>query len=145
MEDKKRFFMKKNWLLTISALIISTLCLGFFSSCDKDTDCTLAVTVIDSKTGNPFSGIHVKIYNQSSTSDDIQVIGYTDANGRFKTSFKAPGLFQVVATRETGLENPISRMKYYNVETNSVRLIDGETVECKVALDTSKYVELNGI
>ena len=137
--------MKKNLLLTVSALIISTLCLGFFSSCDKDTDCTLSVTVVDSKTSTPFSGIHVKVYNQSSTSDDIQVTGYTDANGRFKTTFKAPGLFQVVATRETGFENPISRMKYYNRETNSVRLVDGETVECRVALDTSKYIELSGI
>lgn len=124
--------MKKNLLLTVSALIISVFALAMFTSCDKETDCTLSVVVLDEENNNaPFQGASIKIAKDNSA---VSVEGVTDANGRFKATFKAPAIFDVVATYETGETDPATGERFYREGKNSVRLEDGENVECRVIL-----------
>lgn len=124
--------MKKNLLVTFSALIISVFAFGLFSSCDKETDCTLTVIVLDQENNNaPFQGASIKVAKDNSA---VSVEGVTDANGRFKASFKAPAIFDVVATYETGETDPATGERFYREGKNSVRLNDGENVECRVVL-----------
>ena len=121
--------MKKSLLTTFSVLIICAFSAVLFSSCDKETDSTVDVVVIDQETNLPFAGVNVKICKDNS---EISVEGVTDANGRVKATFKAPAIFDVVCTYETGLSDPTTGEKFYREGKNSVRLKDGETVECKV-------------
>ena len=121
--------MKKSFLTTISVLIISAFALTVFASCDKETDSTISVIVIDEETNQPFQGVAVKIAKDNS---EVNVEGVTDANGRFKATFKAPAIFDVIATYETGMTDPTTGECFYREGKNSGRLIDGETVECRV-------------
>jgi len=121
--------MKKSFLTTISVLIISAFALTVFASCDKETDSTISVIVIDEETNQPFQGVAVKIAKDNS---EVNVEGVTDANGRFKATFKAPAIFDVIATYETGMTDPTTGERFYREGKNSARLIDGETVECRV-------------
>ncbi|MBR4803516.1 MAG: carboxypeptidase regulatory-like domain-containing protein [Bacteroidales bacterium] len=124
--------MKKNFLISISALIISAFALSMFVSCDKETDCTLSVVVLDEENNNaPKQGVTVKVAKDNS---EVNVEGVTDANGRFKATFKAPAIFDVIATFETGESDPATGERFYREGKNSVRLEDGQTVECSVIL-----------
>ena len=123
--------MKKSFLTTISALIVSTFVLAMFTSCDKDTDCTLSVILIDEMTGNPFQGAVIKVAKDNS---EVNAEGVTDANGRFKATFKAPAIFDVIATYDTGDRDPATGELFYREGRNSVRLEDGKTIECRVVL-----------
>ena len=121
--------MKKSLLITLSALVISAFAAVIFTSCDKETDSTVMVVVIDEETNQPFQGVGVKIAKDNS---EVNVEGVTDANGHFKATFKAPAIFDVIATYETGMSDPTTGERFYRQGKNSVRLVDGETVECRV-------------
>lgn len=123
--------MKKSFLITLSALIISVVAGAFLASCDKETDSTVDVIVINEETNQPFQGVNVKIAKDNS---EVNVEGVTDANGRMKATFKAPAIFDVVATYETGMSDPTTGERFYREGKNSVRLVDGETVECRVVV-----------
>ncbi len=124
--------MKKSFLIALSALIISAVSVALFSSCDKETDCTLSVVVLDEENNNaPIQGVYVKVSKDNS---EVNVEGTTDANGRFKATFKAPAIFDVVAQLETGESDPSTGERFYREGKNSVRLQEGQTVDCSVIL-----------
>ena len=58
--------MKKSLLITLSALVISAFAAVIFTSCDKETDSTVMVVVIDEETNQPFQGVGVKIAKDNS-------------------------------------------------------------------------------
>ena len=123
--------MKKSFLITFSALIICAFSAVLFASCDKETDSTVQVVVIDEETNQPFQGVNVKISKDNS---EVSYEGVTDANGHVKATFKAPAIFDVKATYETGMTDPSTGERFYREGKNSVRLEDGQTVECRVVV-----------
>ena len=127
---KKRFFMKRRNILALSALIIGTLT-TFFASCNKDTDCTLKVTVKDQLTGLPTEGIYVKASKYGTA---VESSGYTDANGQLKLIFRDPAVFEVVATKDLG-DLYGDSLIYYREGSSSATLKSGETVELQVILE----------
>ncbi len=139
--------MKKNITSAVLALIFSTLTIFAFVSCDKDTKCKLEVNVVRSDNNLPVSGAHITIGKQGATITDE---GTSDANGMYTTTFDAPAIFDVVAEQKVytmvydtiygkmGIIERIDVDSVYKgryINTTSVRLKDGETVDCTVKLD----------
>lgn len=126
--------MKKNFLLTILAVLLCGCAAVFFGSCDKDTNCYVHVTVLDQITDSlgvkrevPVSNAFVKIDIDSSM---VYSQGYTNANGVFKTMFTAPALFNVVAKYivvDTPAYNPSEFVSYRKGNSN-IHLKEGDTV-----------------
>jgi hypothetical protein len=58
--------MMKKPVLAVSLLIITILSVNIFISCDKDTDCTILVTVIDGQTQKIVPGANVYFGKDSS-------------------------------------------------------------------------------
>ncbi len=125
--------MKKRGLLIASALLISTLTGMFITSCDKDTNSYLHVTVVDeTDKSKTFEGAEVKVDMNGSA---VKREGLTDANGEFFTSFPAPAVFNVQAIYEIA-EQSNSTTKVYREGKGSARLKDGDTAYVTVALGT---------
>lgn len=125
--------MKKKSLLLLCLLLFSGLSMLFFSSCDKDTDSYLLVTVVNGNSTSPISNVSLEIYPEGGNIK--KHTGKTDENGQFLTSFKAPSIVTINAkyiVESLCTENQIA----FRRTTSSARLKDGETVEVTVNMPT---------
>ena len=144
--------MKQRHFFMVSALIVSLISFFTLTSCDKDTECKLRVTVM--QTGKPVAGAFVSVIPSRG---EIFEQGYADANGVFECSFDAPAIFNIYAS-DTIMDYEYT--EYTTTETDpltgivstvtvrdsaytsigcyagheSVRLKDGETVHKTVTL-----------
>ena len=122
--------MKKKILFASAMLFFSILPLAFFTSCDKDTNSYLEVSVTDETTKLP---IPLAIITQAG-GGTIHVSGITDNDGIFKATFKAPAIVKVKAS----LPRPDAQGGGERRGETQVRLIEGETLTAKIAL-TDQY------
>ena len=79
--------------------------------------------------------VFVKIYAEKG---EIESSGTTDAAGNFFTEFKAPAIFNVKATYETGYDTIqwfVDKWYCYREGTNSLKLREGDTVFSTVTLE----------
>jgi len=97
-------------------LFISLLSCLTFSSCDKDTNCYLDVTVVDETTRAPIAGAKITISQNGGSLHDE---GITDANGLYSTHFSAPAVVNIDAVLDMGNDGE-------RRGSNAVRLIEGE-------------------
>ncbi|MBP5516609.1 MAG: hypothetical protein J6X86_06650 [Bacteroidales bacterium] len=128
--------MKKKILIIACLVLMGGFSAFFFGACDKDTDCYVEITVVDEVTKKPVKDVFVKIDIDSSY---VSSEGYTDANGMFKTSFKAPAIFNVSAKYETGYDSVYTRDVFYCYRkgNNTIRLKEGEVVKATVNLEST--------
>ncbi len=123
--------MKKKSFLFSALLFFSILPMTIFAGCDKDTNCYLEVQVVDSDKITPIPNAKVVIYQQNGSLIYEEI--YTDGSGKYKTSYPAPSIIQVVATTPyfiPNVEGPIGERTGYT----SARLDEGETVVAKVII-----------
>lgn len=132
--------MKKNFFLTIVAVLLFGSAAFFFGSCDKDTNCYVRVSVRDQVTDTlgvttevPVSGAYVKIDIDSSM---ISSEGYTNASGVYETMFRAPALFNV-AVKYIVIDTPaypVTEFVSYRKGNSNIHLKEGDTVFTTVYL-----------
>ena len=84
----------KKCLIAVSLLIITVLSVNIFISCDKETDCTIVVTVIDGQTQLPVPGANIFFGHDSS---DFNVEAVTDAEGKYTHVYKSPAIYEMRA------------------------------------------------
>lgn len=108
--------MNKKNLLLPALLFISLLSCLTFSSCDKDTNCYLDVTVVDETTRAPIAGAKITISQNGGSLHDE---GITDVNGLYSTHFSAPAVVNIDAVLDMGNDGE-------RRGSNAVRLIEGE-------------------
>ena len=125
--------MKKKILLASAVLFFSILPLSFFTSCDKDTNCYLEVSVIDDGTKLPIPLATIDI--TQSGGGIVQAHGVTDNDGSFSTTFKAPAIIKVKAS----LPIPASQGGGERRGETQVRLIEGETISAKISLTSQVF------
>mgnify|MGYP003291736312 CR=1 FL=1 len=82
----------KKCLITVSLLVITALFVNIFISCDKDTDCTIVVTVIDGQTQLPVPGANIFFGHDSC---DFNVEAVTDAEGKYSHTYKSPAIYEM--------------------------------------------------
>lgn len=129
----------KKCLITVSLLIVTVFSVNIFISCDKDTDCTIVVTVIDGQTQLPMSGVTVFLGRDSS---DYNIEGLTDSEGKFSNTYKSPAIYEMKASID--YQAQIDSQKYWKIHKegyNSFRLREGETIERDLILTQSDSVE----
>ncbi len=124
--------MKKKILFASAMLFFSILPLAFFTSCDKDTNSYLEVSVTDEATKLPIPLAIIDITQAGGGT--IHVSGITDNDGIFKATFKAPAIVKVKAS----LPRPDAQGGGERRGETQVRLIEGETLTAKIAL-TDQY------
>ena len=133
--------MLKKSLIAVSLLVITVLSMNIFSSCDRETDCTIVVTVISGKTQLPVPGASVYFGRENS---DFNVEGVTDAEGKFSHVYKSPAIYDMEASITYNV--PIDDTYFWEfVERgyNSFRLREGEVVERDLILfecDSTKRI-----
>lgn len=129
-------YMKKKFFIIACLAVISGLSAFFFHACDKDTNCYVEITVVDEATKKPVKNVFVKIDIDSSY---VSAQGFTNAEGRFDTVFKAPAIFNVSAMYETGYDSIYKRDEFYCYRkgSNTIRLKEGETVQSTVNLEST--------
>lgn len=133
--------MKKKILVIACLVIMGGLSTFFFAACDKDTNCYVEITVIDEATKAPMKDVFVKIDIDSSY---VSAQGFTNAAGRFDTVFKAPAIFNVAATYETGYDDTVYTRDVwycYRKGNNTIRLKEGEVVTSTVILESEIHRE----
>ena len=133
--------MKKKIFAIVCLALIGGLSIFSISSCDKDTNCYVQITVVDEATHMPVQGVFVKIDIDSSY---ISAQGYTNAVGRFDTVFSAPAIFNVAAKYETGYDSIYTPDKFYCYRkgNNTIRLKEGDTVTSTINLESEIHYEL---
>ena len=112
-------------------LIVSTLALvcliGLGTSCQKNTDCKLIITTVDS-VGNMLPNTIVKLYANVKTSTgttveaDLKAEGVSDGSGASSYTFKLPAILDIKAS--LGSKNGVGIIK----------LEEGKTVEKKITV-----------
>ena len=113
-------------------LIASTFTLVFLiglgTSCQKNTDCKLIVTTVDS-VGNMLPGTIVKLYatvksysSSTTYTADLKAEGVSDGSGASKYTFKLPAILDIKASlgSKTGV--------------GIVKLEEGKTIEKKITV-----------
>lgn len=127
--------MKKKVLICASILLISALSFSFFTACDKDTDSHLEVTVYD-VTGKILQpNAYVRAFTDNGT---VELTGFTEGDGVFKTDFAAPGVFNLYVIKEFP-DSAWNAQGYhcYLDGNSSVRLKEGETVATEIRLGST--------
>ena len=112
-------------------LIVSTLALvcliGLGTSCQKNTDCKLIITTVDS-VGNMLPNTIVKLYANVKTSTgttveaDLKAEGVSDGSGASSYTFKLPAILDIKAS--------LGSKKGVGI----IKLEEGKTVEKKVTV-----------
>lgn len=115
--------MKKKSLLLAVALFFSILSTLTFTACDSDTLCYLDVKVVDATNKTAVSGATVTLSAKGSTDANIPRTGVTNEQGIYQTSYAAPFVVEVKATKDDKKSS-----------TYTARLKDGEVVEVEVYL-----------
>jgi hypothetical protein len=86
-----------------TTIIALGLILGVSTSCQKDTDCKLTITTVDS-VGNYLPNATVKLYANVKTSTgstveaDLKAEGVSDGSGKSVYTFKLPAILDIKAT-----------------------------------------------
>lgn len=125
--------MKKKILVLPVLLFISLLSSLLFTSCDKDTNCYVEVLVVNKSNRAPVSDAKVELYQHNCSPNDYNyATGVTDENGKFTTHFGAPAILTIKVTHATTTNGVVGTRTGYG----TVRLIEGETKEATVALDS---------
>ena len=125
--------MKKKSLILVCLLLFSGLSMLTFSSCDKDTDSYLHVTVVNGNSTSPISNVSIEVYPEGGNIK--KHTGKTDVNGEYMTSFKAPSIVTINAkyiVEDLCTENQTA----YRKTTSSARLKEGEIVELIINMPT---------
>ena len=143
--------MKRSIKIITGLLIFSVVTIATLVSCDKDTKCKLKVNVV-TREGRIKPWVSVSVNQKGST---LGQSGYTDANGKFETTFNAPAIYNIVVMDtinewvyndvvldEFGTTRRDSNYVFvgYYTGRETVRLKDGETVEKTVVLDNHNLV-----
>ena len=126
---------KKNLLLSV-LLFFSILPISLFTSCDKDTNCYLDVTVIDETTKQPISMATVEVLQDNGT---VHAMGITDGSGSYSTHFVAPAIVKIKAVLQ--LYNEQGQKIGQRRGETSVRLIEGETISAKITMTSQVYFD----
>ena len=130
--------MKKP-VLAVSLLIIMILSVNIFISCDKDTDSTILVTVIDGQTQKIVPGANVYFGKDSS---DYNVTGLTDSKGQFVHTYKSPAIYDMEASID--YQAKIDETYYWAIHKeghNSFRLREGDTIKRDLILTQSDSIK----
>jgi len=97
--------MKKiiTYIFSVSAILFLVLLCGTQVSCNKNTDCTVNIYIVDT-TGfsgiqTPVAGATVKLYANINPPGQVQAMGTTDGSGHVNFTFKLPAIFDIVATK----------------------------------------------
>lgn len=86
-----------------ATVIAFAIILGVNTSCQKNTDCKLTITTVDS-VGNFLANATVKLYANVKTSTgatvvaDLKAEGVSDGSGRSVYTFKLPAILDIKAT-----------------------------------------------
>ena len=112
--------------LLASTLVIA-LMIGLGTSCQKNTDCKLIVTTVDTA-NNPLPAAAIKLFANVKTpagttvEGDLKAEGVSGSDGKSTYTFKLPAIFDVKATLsgKTGV--------------GIVKLEEGKTVEKKIII-----------
>jgi hypothetical protein len=86
-----------------TTIIAFAIILGVSTSCQKNTDCKLTITTVDSL-GNYLSNATVKLYANVKTSTgatveaDLKAEGVSDGGGKSVYTFKLPAILDIKAT-----------------------------------------------
>ena len=131
--------MMKKPVLAVSLLIIMILSVNIFISCDKDTDCTILVTVIDGQTQKIVPGANVYFGKDSS---DYNVTGLTDSKGQFVHTYKSPAIYDMEASID--YQAKIDETYYWAIHKeghNSFRLREGDTIKRDLILTQSDSIK----
>lgn len=130
--------MKKRSLMLTFLLLLSGLSMLTFSSCDKDTNSYLTITVRDGETKKPISGVSVTVAPDGG--DIEEHIGLTDTGGVYSTQFVAPAIMSIIARLDIPEQSTENTLAFRYAES-SARLKEGETVDVKVILPTDVVFE----
>lgn len=129
----------KKCLITVSLLVITALFVNIFISCDKDTDCTIVVTVIDGQTQLPVPGANIFFGHDSC---DFNVEAVTDAEGKYSHTYKSPAIYEMRSWIDYEVE--IDAQSYWAIHKegyNSFRLREGEIIERDLVLTESDSIK----
>ena len=130
--------MKKRNLMLTFLLLFSGLSMLTFSSCDKDTNSYLTVTVVDAESKKAISNVSVTV---APDGGNIEAhTGKTDANGNYETNFVAPAIMSIdvkLKVPDQCTENTLA----YRYAESSARLKEGEMVVVEVPLPTDVLFE----
>ena len=86
-----------------TTILAFAIILGVSTSCQKNTDCKLTITTVDSS-GNYLAGASVKLYANVKTSSgatveaDLKAEGISDGGGSSVYTFKLPAILDIKAT-----------------------------------------------
>lgn len=86
-----------------TTIIALAFILGVSTSCQKNTDCKLTITTVDS-VGNYLPNATVKLYANVKTSTgstveaDLKAEGVSDGSGKSVYTFKLPAILDIKAT-----------------------------------------------
>lgn len=130
--------MKKKISLLATLFLMGGLSICFFDSCDKDTTCSVKISVLDEETRTPLSGVVVRFLDIDTSFGTAE--GITDNAGVFATEFKAPAILNVEAIYETGYDDSVFTRELYYCHrdgSNTVRLKEGETVEATIVVEST--------
>lgn len=114
--------------LFIPSLVLVVFAWSLTTSCQKQTDCKLMVTTVDTA-GRPVASAKIKLYANVKTSTgtiveaDLKAEGVSDANGSSSYTFKLPAILDIRATGSTG-----------KVGTGIIKLEEGKTVEKSITV-----------
>ncbi|MGX8712971.1 MAG: carboxypeptidase-like regulatory domain-containing protein [bacterium] len=133
--------MKKKNLFLSALLFFSILPISLFTSCDKDTNSYLEVTVVDETYVDPISGIEianmpipgaaVTVYQDGG---HVYAAGITDGSGSYSTHFVAPAIVKIKAVIQLYTQGENPQPNGQRRGETSVRLVEGETVSAKVTV-----------
>ena len=130
--------MKKRSLMLTFLLLFSGLSMLTFSSCDKDTNSYLTVTVVDAESKNPISDVSVIVAPDGGNIE--KHIGKTDANGNYETQFVAPAIMSIDVRLDIPAQSTENTLAFRHAES-SARLKEGEMVIVEVPLPTDVLFE----
>jgi hypothetical protein len=97
----KKLFTNSVFLAFISLFFVLTL-----TTCKKDKDCKVVITVkyqgtTPADTIQPVADAFVKLYAHNSSDDFVKAEGNTDGSGQFIHTYKLEAILDVIATKDT--------------------------------------------
>ena len=117
--------MRNPHRLLFSIALLWVIGVALFSSCKKDKDCELTITVLDGNTNDPIEGAEVWVHpNQAAGNLQIQdQKGTTDIEGLVTFTFKLPAILQADVTPPSQYTVPPAKL---------VKLEEGKSVSYEI-------------
>jgi hypothetical protein len=120
--------MKKFFTNSIFLAFISLFFVLFLTTCKKDKECKVVITVkyqgtTPSDTLQPVADAYVKLYSKKSSDDFVRADGYSDGSGQFTHTYKLEAILDVLCTKDTDTVAGTSLQG-----EGVVRLVPGKTV-----------------